>query len=66
MEQNLSGPAYRQLYWVTGVTGGLRLYKEADDINIAKTGYIKVPFGISVFPKDLYGTSKGGCSSSPI
>jgi hypothetical protein len=48
-----------QIYWVTVVTGGLRIYKEADDIDYARSGYVKVPYGVSVFPKDLYGVPKG-------
>jgi hypothetical protein len=47
------------IYWVSVVTGGLRIYKEADDVYYARTAYVKVPFGVSVFPKDLYGVPRG-------
>jgi len=47
------------IYWVTVVTGGLRIYKEGNDIAYARGGYVPVPFGISVFPRDLYGVPRG-------
>jgi hypothetical protein len=52
------------IYWVSVVTGGLRIYKEADDIDYARTAYVGVPFGVSVFPRDLYGVPKGRCSKT--
>lgn len=51
------------IYWVSVVTGGLRIYKEATDANYARTTYVKVPFGVSVFPKELYGCPKGNFDS---
>jgi hypothetical protein len=42
------------------VTGGLRIYKETvNDKVTVRSAYIKVPFGVSVFPKDLYGMPRG-------
>lgn len=46
------------IYWISQVTGGLRIYKEG---NVAKviSGYVHVPFGVSVFPKELFVAPKG-------
>jgi len=45
-------------YWVSQVTGGLRIYKNG---NVPKIigGYVPVPFGVSVFPKEIFAAPKG-------
>jgi hypothetical protein len=46
------------IYWVSQVTGGLRIYKHG---NVTKVigGYVHVPFGVSVFPKEIFAAPKG-------
>jgi len=57
------------LHWVSCITGGLRLYKEAltgtvlphtphpnadvQDVKDAIDDYVKVPMGVSAFPRDF-------------
>ena len=46
------------IYWVSQVTGGLRIYKNG---NVPKIigDYVQVPFGVSAFPKEIFVAPKG-------
>jgi hypothetical protein len=46
------------IYWISQVTGGLRIYKYGNVLKITN-GYVPVPFGVSVFPKELFLAPKG-------
>jgi hypothetical protein len=52
------------IYWVSEVTGGLRIYKQG---NVPKlvSSYVHVPFGVSVFPKEMYVAPKGNLNGKP-
>jgi hypothetical protein len=46
------------IYWASQVTGGLRIYKYGHLQDII-SGYVSVPFGVIVFPKELFVAPKG-------
>lgn len=46
------------IYWITQVTGGLRIYKTGNVPKIVN-GYVHVPFGVCVFPKEIFVAPKG-------
>jgi hypothetical protein len=46
------------IYWASQVTGGLRIYKYGHLQDIT-SGYVGVPFGVIVFPKELFVAPKG-------
>jgi len=46
------------IYWVSQVTGGLRIYKYGNVQDIT-SGYVSVPFGVISFPKELFLAPKG-------
>jgi hypothetical protein len=46
------------IYWITQVTGGLRIYKQGDVPRITG-GYVPVPLGVCVFPKEIFVAPKG-------
>ena len=45
------------IYWVSQVTGGLRIYKHGNVPEVIH-GYVHVPFGVSVFPKEIFAAPK--------
>ena len=44
------------IYWIAGPAGSVRLYKESltDRTTIVGTHWIRQPFGVSIFPKELF------------
>jgi hypothetical protein len=46
------------IYWITQVTGGLRIYKQGNVPRITG-GYVPVPLGVSVFPREIFVAPKG-------
>jgi hypothetical protein len=53
------------IYWITQVTGGLRIYKQGNVPRITG-GYVPVPFGVSVFPREIFVAPKGNRRLSEI
>jgi hypothetical protein len=48
------------IYWTSQVTGGLRIYKMGNTPRIIN-GYVHVPFGVSVFPKEIFVAPERNC-----
>ena len=51
------------IYWISQVTGGLRIYKMGNGSSIVN-GYVHVPLGVSVFPKELFVAPEGNTAQS--